>query len=81
MPQRKTATKAEKDVVEKMALAFIIEDIADNVDCFKKHGDFKEFMRKRFPREYRIFDEFQKVVPRVRKQLLEEIQKDKAKNG
>ena len=83
MAQRKTATKVEKEIIDRFVHAFIISEIGNEVIAkdFQEHAQsYREYMRKEFPHWFRLLDEFQAVVPRVRKQLLAEFEKDKKKN-
>ncbi|HBY41805.1 MAG TPA: hypothetical protein DEH24_20415 [Alteromonas sp.] len=83
MAHRRTATKMEKQIIERLVHAFIISEIGNEVIAkdFQEHAQsYREYMRKEFPHWFRLLDEFQAVVPRVRKQLLAEFEKDKKKN-
>lgn len=84
MAHRKTVTKAEKVLINRFVQAFIISEIGGEVIAKKypEHAKaYEQFMRKRFPHWFRLLDEFQKAVPRVRKQLLAEFEKDRLKNN
>lgn len=79
MAKRKVATKAEKEVIDRLAHALACEDIAKHV--IKAHypdleESYKAHMRKACPEFYRLLDELQKAIPRVRKQMLKEFEKD-----
>jgi hypothetical protein len=79
MAQRKACTKAEKEVIDRLAHAFACEDIAKHViDVnYPEHGkSYRTHMRKNCPQFYRLLDELQKAIPIVRKQMLEEFKKD-----
>ena len=83
MAHRRTATKMEKQIIERLVHAFIISEIGNEVIAkdFQEHAQsYREYMRKEFPHWFRLLDGFQAVVPRVRKQLLAEFEKDKKKN-
>ncbi|NRA78438.1 MAG: hypothetical protein HRU18_09540 [Pseudoalteromonas sp.] len=79
MAKRKVATKAEKDVIDRLAHAFACEEIAKHV--IRTHypdleESYKAHMRKTCPEFYRLLDELQKAIPRVRKQMLKEFEKE-----
>lgn len=79
MAHRKTATKTEKEIIDRLAHAFVCEDIANDVIEFKTPGlekEYRQHMRKNCPQFYRLFDELQRAIPRVRKQMLAQFQKD-----
>ncbi len=76
MAKRKIATKAEKDMISRFAHAFIVSEIGN--EAFPEHAkSYREHMRKEFPEGFRLLDEFQKAVPRIRKQVLKEFQEHK----
>jgi len=74
MAKRKVATKAEKEMIDRLAHAFVCTEIGKNV--FQEHEkSYLESVRKKCPQWFRLLDEFQAAVPRVRKQLLGEFEK------
>ncbi len=76
MAKRKVATKAEKDMIARFVHAFIVAEIGNEV--FPEHAkSYREHMRKEFPEGFRLLDEFQKAVPRIRKQVLKALQEHK----
>lgn len=81
MAQRKTATKIEKEVIDRLAHAFAIEGIAKNViDVHypKLSKSYRAHMSKECPEFQRLLTELQKAIPRVRKQMLAEFERDGA---
>lgn len=79
MAQRKTATKAEKEVIDRLAHAFVCDDIAKKVMAPKhpKYAEsYKAHMRKECPQFYRLLNELEKAIPRVHKQMGEQIIKE-----
>ena len=79
MAQPKTATKAEKEVIERLAYAFVCEDIAKKCmePDYPEHADtYRAHMRKECPQFYRLLDELQVAMPRVHKQMKAEIDKN-----
>lgn len=83
MAQRKTATPKEKEVIDRLAHALACEDIAKNViePKFPEHAEtYRKYMRETCPQFYRLLDELEKAIPRVRKQLLAAFEKDKNEN-
>lgn len=84
MAQRRTATQKEKEVIDRLAHAFACEEIAKEVmePNYPKHAEsYRKHMRKECPQFYRLLDELQKAIPRVRKQMLAEFQNDMDKGG
>ncbi|WP_416305198.1 hypothetical protein [Neptunicella sp. SCSIO 80796] len=76
MAQRKTCTNAEKEIIDRLAHAFVIEDLAKKVmePKYPKHAaSYREHMRKQCPQFYRLLDELQLALPRVHKQMGEEL--------
>jgi hypothetical protein len=79
MAQRKTATKAEIEVIDRLAHALVCEDIAKKVmePKYPDHAEsYRAYMRKECPQFYRLLDELQKAMPRVHKQMADQIKKD-----
>ncbi len=82
MPFSKKPTQQEKVLIDRFVHAFIISEIGNEViakDFPELAGEYQRFMRKRFPHWFRLLDEFQAAVPRVRKQILEEFEREKQK--
>ena len=84
MAQRRTATQKEKEVIDRLAHAFACEDIAKGV-IERNHPElaesYRKHMRKECPQFYRLLDELQQAITRVRKQLLAKFEKDMKKGG
>lgn len=83
MAHRKAATKAEKVMIDRFVHAFILSEIGNEVIAkeFPEHAaSYVKHMREEFPHWFRLLDEFHKAVPRVRKQVLAEFEKDKKRN-
>jgi len=79
MAQRRIATKAEKEIIDRVVHALVFEDIAKKVmDVnFPEYGvKFRAHMKKECPQYYRLLDELQKAMPRVHKQMSEQIDKE-----
>ncbi|MBN05146.1 hypothetical protein [Ponticaulis sp.] len=84
MAQRRTATQKEKEVIDRLAHAFVCDEIAKEViepNCPEHAEGYKKHMRKECPHFYRLLDELQKAIPRVKKQMLAEHYKAMKKGG
>lgn len=81
MAARKTATNKEKEIIAHLALAFVLEEMTEEV--FSDHeASFRKYLKDKYRRSYRLHDELKEAIPRVYKQLkkdFEEFQESKEK--
>ena len=77
MAKRRTATQKEKEVIDRLAHAIVLDQIADNavaLESTQYTKNFKSLMRKECPQFFRLLNELNDAVPRVRKQMREKFE-------
>ncbi|MGQ8367121.1 hypothetical protein [Glaciecola sp. 1036] len=76
MTKRKVATKKEKELIRKLAEAFVCEEISKEVvgaQDPKLGKDYLNLLRNECPDYFRLLDELRNVIPSVKKQLFKSL--------
>lgn len=76
MAKHKIATLREKEVIDRLAHGLVCKDIALKVfekKSVKLASEYLEHMRTNCPEFFRLVDELEQAVPRVRKQMMRQL--------